>query len=178
MQATEGMKWSARAILRKYTADIEEYRRRYGCLEGERLFDQTEKPFEEMIVDGNLLLDEGIEELFKLLIGAAATVYSNANARLGVGDSSAAAVRTQTDLQAAVNKLYKAMDATYPIVGATADHKVTFRSSFGAGEANFAWEEWTIDNGAADALNLNRKVQSFGTKSGGTWQLTVEVSLT
>jgi hypothetical protein len=40
--------------------------------------------------------------------------YTNANARLGVGDSSAVFAATQTDLQAVTNKLRKAMDASYP----------------------------------------------------------------
>jgi hypothetical protein len=34
-----------------------------------------------------------------------------------------------------------------------------------------------VDNGSAAALNINRKVESFGTKASGTWTLTVEISL-
>lgn len=175
MAERETAHWQCRTILRKYTADIDAYRSQYGCVFGDEAFAIAEVPYEEREINGNCLLDEGIEELWKLAIGATATPFSNANARIGVGDSSAAAVRTQTDLQAETNTLYKAMDATYPQVSAAVDHKVTFRASFGATEANFAWEEWSVDNGAG--INLNRKVESLGTKSSGTWQLTVEISL-
>ncbi len=140
------------------------------------------KPFEVMEMDGNSLLDEGINLLWNLVCGAAGTAFSNANAFIGVGDSSTAAVRTQTGLQGS-NKFYKAMDATYPQSGASA--KAVFKSTFASSEANFAWNEWSVANGNGTAgdtstvINLNRKVESMGTKaSGSTWVLTVEISLT
>ncbi|GAI97162.1 unnamed protein product, partial [marine sediment metagenome] len=71
---------------------------------------------------------------------------------------------------------FKGMEATYPTFGTL--QKVIFKSSFGAAEANFTWEEWTVDNGAAADKNLNRKVESLGTKSGGTWTLEVSITLT
>lgn len=42
-----------------------------------------------------------------------------------------------------------------------------------------SWNEWTVANGASDdAINLNRKVESLGTKAEGTtWIFTVELSL-
>jgi hypothetical protein len=69
--------------------------------------------------DGNILVTAGITLLLNLLIGAGGTVYSNANANLGIGDSTTAAAIGQTDLQAASNKVRQAMDATYPQVWAT-----------------------------------------------------------
>jgi hypothetical protein len=56
---------------------------------------------------------------------------------------------------------------------------VIFRSTFGTAEANFTWAEWTVANGNSDtAVNLNRKVESLGTKtSGATWVLQVELSI-
>jgi len=177
MLMTEGIQWRCKTLLRKYQGDIDDYRRRFGGAEGESRFLAESDAFEERIIEGNLLLNEGIEELFKLLTGGSATAYSNANARIGVGNGTAAADAAQTGLQGA-STAFKAMDSGYPIVGAAADHKVTFRSSFGATEGNFAWEEWTVDNGSTANKNLNRKVESLGTKSGGTWQLTVEISLT
>ena len=131
-------------------------------------------PFEVKEVEGNLALNEGIGEFLLLLTGGSATAYNNANSRLGVGDSSTAAAATQTDLQAATNKLYKAVDATYPTI---ADQTVTFRATFGSAEANFAWEEYTVDNGATAAKNLNRKVSSLSTKlSGQTWVLDLQIT--
>ncbi len=129
---------------------------------------------EESPVYGNLLLTEGVNAMLLLLTGGSATAYNNTNARVGVGDSSTAASAAQTDLQAATNKLYKAMNATYPQVST---NTVTFQSDFLTAEANFAWNEWTIDNGAAAAKNLNRVVQSVGTKSSGTWTLTAQVTI-
>lgn len=125
--------------------------------------------------DGNLLLNEGITALLTLLIGGAETAFTNANARLGVGDSTTAAAAAQTDLQAAVNKTYKAMDATYPQVsGQTA----TLKGTFGPTDANYAWQEFVCDNGAVAGKTLNRKVEDHGTKANGdTWVLTLTVTL-
>jgi len=137
---------------------------------------QADQPYEVSEFEGNLLLNEGIAVLLDLLIGAGTpTAYSNANARLGVGDSSAAEAATQTALQAATNKTWKAMEATYP---SRASQTVTFRSVFGSTDANYAWNEFTVVNAADDTGdNLNRKVSAQGTKaSGQTW--TLDLSLT
>lgn len=122
----------------------------------------------------NLLLNEGINEAWKLICGAGGTVFDNAYSYLGVGDSSVGEAATQTDLQAVTNKLYKSMDATYPTSGT--DQKVVWRSAFGSDDANWAWEEFSVKN--VDDINLNRKVTPKGTKaSGTTWILTLEITL-
>lgn len=133
------------------------------------------KPYEVKDIEGNLLLNEGITRLANLLIGGGGTAFNNANAYIGVGDSSTAASASQTGLQAATNKLYKAMVATYPQISS---QTVTFRSAFGSSEGNFAWEEFTVANGNSDASeNLNRKVSSQGTKSSGqTWTLDLTIT--
>lgn len=130
---------------------------------------------------GNLLMYGGVSAIWQRLIGTGVTAFDSSNAHIGVGDSATAAAATQTDLQAASNKLRKAMEATYPqhtdgtVVGSAT---ITYRSSFGSGEANFAWAEWGIFNAAAAGRMLNRKVESFGTKgSGTTWVLTITLSL-
>lgn len=126
-------------------------------------------------VPGNLFLNEGIQELWDLAIAAGGTTaYNNANAEIGVGDSNTAAAATQTDLQAASNKLFKAMVATYP---QRTNQTVDFRSDFTSGEANFAWQEWGVRNGNTRNKNLNRKVESLGTKSTGTWTLTASLTI-
>jgi len=113
--------------------------------------------------------------LWDLVAGSSAAHYGNADARIGVGNGTAVAAADQTALQGG-STAFAAMDAGYPTTGSS--QKVTFRSSFGSADANYAWEEWTIDNGASDNKNLNRKVESMGTKaSGTTWQITVEISL-
>jgi hypothetical protein len=130
---------------------------------------------EEREIQGNLLLNEGISELLDLMAGEGSpTAFNTANARIGVGDSATAAAASQTDLQAASNKTYKAMNGTYPTRTA---QTMDWQSDFTSGEANYAWEEWVIDNGASAAKTLNRKVESLGTKTTGTWTLTGSVTL-
>jgi hypothetical protein len=109
------------------------------------------------------------------LFGNAITPYNNANAYIGVGDSSTAFAASQTDLQASSNKLRKAMDTTYPTLAANV---LTFRSTFGTAEANFAWNEWGVFNGSSGGTMLNRKVESLGTKtSAQSWQITATITL-
>lgn len=109
-------------------------------------------------------------------ISAAPTLFSNANAYIGVGDGATAFAVGQTDLQAATNKLRKAMDATYPTQAANV---ITFRSTFGTAEANFAWNEWGVFNASSGGTMLNRKVESLGTKtSAQSWQITATITLT
>lgn len=131
-------------------------------------------PYESREVEGNILVNVGIQLLLDLLIGAGGTVYSNANARIGVGDSSTAAAAAQTDLQAATNKVRVAMDSTFP---SRASQTLTFKATFGSGVANFAWQEWAIFNAASGSTMLNRKVESLGTKSGGSWVLTCTITV-
>jgi hypothetical protein len=131
-------------------------------------------PFAVEVIDGNMLLNEGIGALLLLLTGGAETAFNNANARLGVGDSSTAEAASQTDLQAAANKTYKAMQSSYPQISA---QTVTFRAVFASADANYAWNEFVIDNGGSALKTLNRKVSSQGTKaSGQTWTLDVAVT--
>lgn len=131
----------------------------------------------ESLVEGNLLLNEGIGELLDLLCGLGApTAFSNANARIGVGDSTTAEGATQTALQAASNKAYAGMETGYP---SRTNQTVTFRSVFGSGVANFAWQEFTVVNASSDTgKNLNRKVSAQGSKAAGqTWTVDLSISL-
>ncbi|MBI3771462.1 MAG: hypothetical protein HY272_01965 [Gammaproteobacteria bacterium] len=108
-------------------------------------------------------------------IGEAVTAFNAANAYLGVGDSTAVFAATQTDLQAATNKLRKAMEATYPQRSANV---LTFRSLFGTADANWAWAEWGVFNAASAGTMMNRKVEALGTKtSAQSWQLTITNTL-
>ena len=107
------------------------------------------------------------------VIGEAITEFNNANAHLGVGDSSAGFVNTQTDLQGG-SKTRKAMDATFP---SRAVNVVTLRATFGTGEANHAWDEWGVFNAAAAGTMQNRKVEALGTKTAvQSWQLTATIT--
>lgn len=117
------------------------------------------------------------------MIGEAITEFTNANAYLGVGDSTTAFATSQQDLQATTNKTRKAMAATYP---SRSGMVVTFRSTFTTTDANYAWNEWGVFNGSgaggagpSGVVMLNRKVESpsLGTKtSSEAWQLTVALT--
>lgn len=148
------------------------------------------KPYEVLERHGNLLMYGGASCQWQTLIGngtttagQALTYFNNAQAAIGVGDSTTAAAAGQTNLQAAANKLRKAMDSTYPqhtdgVVAGSAS--IVFRSTFGSAEANYAWQEWGVFNSATDATGrmLNRKVESNGTKAAGSsWTLTVTLGL-
>jgi len=134
------------------------------------------KPIKTTRIEGNLGLNEGIQLLEDLLIGAGGTVFNNANAYLGVGDSDTEESASQTGLQAPTNKLYKGMEASYP---SRSSQTVSWRSLFGTGDANFAWKEFTVANGNSDsAVNLNRKVSDQGTKPDTqAWMLTLQVTV-
>lgn len=149
----------------KNGASVEEVSKRYGGYLGKQEF------------EGNLLLNEGINELWTLVAGGGGTAFSNANAYLAVGDSTTSESASQTDLQAASNKLYKAMDVSYPTYGTS--QQIVFRSTFGSSDANFSWQEFSVANGSSGtAKNLNRKVSNQGTKlSGQSWQLTLTITL-
>ena len=127
-------------------------------------------------LDGNVLLNEGINAVWTLAAGGSETAFNNANARLGVGDSTTAEAASQTGLQAATNFLYKAMDSGYPTYGTA--QQIVFRSTFTGSEANFAWNEFSVDNGNTANKNLNRRQSGQGTKQASqVWQLTLTVTL-
>lgn len=114
------------------------------------------------------------DAICQAIVGGTFTAFNNANARIGVGDSSTAFSVSQTDLQAASNKLRKAMDATYPQVSGNV---ITFKSTFGGSDANFAWAEWGVFNAASSGTMMQRKVESHGTKaSGDSWVATATIT--
>jgi len=123
----------------------------------------------------NLMLIEGVDKIWDLVTEAdAVNYYTNALARIGVGNSTTAAVNTQTGLIGGTTA-FKAMSATFPL--STTSQRVDFKASFGSAEGNQAWEEFTVDNGSTPNHNLQRLVSSKGTKtSGETW--TAEIRIT
>lgn len=171
----ENVQWRVKTVRERRDGDIDSYRATYGKAEGERRFfalpvvDRVEE-------DGNLLMTAGADTLIKGLIGSAITVFSNANAFIGVGDSATAEAVGQTDLQAASNKVRQAMDSTFPThTGGT--NTVVFQATFGSGSANFVWNEFGIFNAASVGTMLNRKVSSLGTKVTGSWTLAITITL-
>lgn len=132
------------------------------------------KPY-EVIEFENAITNAGGALVADLLMGAGGTVYNNANSYLGVGDSTTAFSASHTDLQASTNKLRKAMDSTFP---SRSGQVVTFKSTFGSSDANFAWEEAAVFNASSSGTMLCRKVQAMGTKASGTsWVLTYTLTI-
>lgn len=122
------------------------------------------------------ITDAGRNAMVQAVLGNAGTPFNNANSYLGVGDATTAFAASQTDLQAATNKLRKAMDATYPQGAANV---ITFRSTFATTDANFAWNEWGVFNAASAGTMLSRKQEALGTKTNTqTWQFTVTLTVT
>lgn len=122
------------------------------------------------------LTNAGRDHIAKALMNDSDTPFDASNAYLGAGDSSTSFAASQTDLQAASNKLRKAMDATYP---QRSSNVLTFRSTFGTGDANYAWEEWGVFNASSSGTMLSRKVEALGTKtSAQSWQFTAAITVT
>lgn len=144
------------------------------------------EPLEVVEAPGNLLTTAGLTRITSLITAAGGQGATNTSARLGVGNSATAAVVGQTDLQAsagAANRWFQTMDATFP---STSAGVITFKSTVGTADGNFAWAEWCVDIGTptvstgttVNATMLNRAVQSLGTKtSAGTWALTATITL-
>lgn len=178
----ERILWRPVAKLEKYSFEELD---RLGLLDvdGTALRAEGVKPYEARISEGNLLMNAGINRLISLLIGGGGQAFTNTYTRIGVGDGTTAAAATQTDLTGA-SKYFQACDAGFPN-GSTAQ-TLTAQSTFGNAVANFAWNEWGIDQGGAGTSTsgstvgaplLNRKVPSpsLGTKTSGSWVLTVTI---
>lgn len=152
------------------------------------------KPDEVISFEKNLLMYGGASCLWQALIGNGTssagqnlTYFNNAQAAIGVGDSTTSPAATQTDLQASSNKVRVGMVASYPqhTDGTTSGSAtITFQSSFpasGGTAANFAWNEVGVFNSstAATGRMLNRMAPGggYGTKSGGVWTMTVTITL-
>jgi hypothetical protein len=136
-----------------------------------------QKPYAIDESEHNCFLVEGMNEMWKLILGLGGTAFNSSNAYIGVGDGIAAESESQMGLQG-TNKYYKGMASGYPKGPVDAgDKKAVFRSVFTSDEANFAWEEVTVANGNSDsAVNMLRIVASKGTKaSGEEWTAEVEV---
>jgi hypothetical protein len=177
MERQDIANWKCHYKLEKRDGDID------ACkTPEERLaFLEKIKPYEVIEHEGNCMLNTGIDEMWDLITGVynatiANRCFDNTNAKIGVGDSATGAAPTQTDLQAATNKTYKGMETGYPT---STTQKATFKASFGAAEANYVWNEWVVKSTSGTPTNicLNRKVDSLGTKTTGTWTLEVSITL-
>ena len=154
---------------------IEKYRGDFRTLE--EIGKAKALPYAVEEWEGNVGLNEGIQELIDIACGLGSTTkWDNANARLGVGDSNTAPAAAQTGLQAATNKAWRGMATGYP---ARSGQVVEWRAVFEDGAAQYAWEEYTVVNAASDAgKNLNRCIAPKGTKTAGeSWTLSLKITV-
>lgn len=137
----------------------------------------------EVLERANLLLSTGLLELLDVLKGASAYHFDATDTKIGIGDSSTAAAVGQTDLQAATNKAYIAMDSGWPKTrtddGALGYGVFQSKATFGTSDGNYAWNEAVVKNtNASSGKCLCRAVISGGTKaSGSTWVATHTLTL-
>jgi hypothetical protein len=103
-----------------------------------------------------------------------ATTFSAAAAYLGVGDSATAFSSSQTDLQAATNKLRKAVTTA-----TVASNVLSFTATFGTTEGNFTWNEVGVFSASSGGTMLVRKLPGITTKtSAESWTLQIDVTFT
>lgn len=146
----------------------------HGIFRVEKFREGESEPF-EVLEFVNAYTNAGGAALLDLLIGAGGTAFNNANAYIGVGDSSTATTAGMTDLQAASNKLRVAMDATYP---SRSGQVMTWKATFGSAQANFAWNEIGLFNASSAGTMLARTAQTLGTKASGTvWTATYTITV-
>lgn len=135
------------------------------------------RAYDEVQIDGNSLVNEGINHILTI-IGTDAktgTPYGNSDANLIVGTGSGAENASDTEATF-TSGVKKTMESGYPTYGSS--QKITWKSSYGSDDANQDWEEFGVLNAASDGDLLNRKTSSEGTKTAGqTWELELEITL-
>lgn len=121
------------------------------------------------------LTTSGAQFLAKAATGLnSPTLFSAANAHIGVGDSATAFAIAQSDLQAATNKARKLVTSIAESAGV-----VTAVATFGTSEANFEWAEWGLFNAPSGGTMHGRKVEAptLGTKvNTQVWTLTATIT--
>jgi len=131
--------------------------------------------FETNTISGNIGLNEGLQLVGDLMIGESGTPYNNTNAYIGVGESTTAAAATDTGLLGST-LTYKGMESGYP---SRTDQTITFRSEFGANDANYSWQEFSLSNSDSNSgVNINRKTSNQGLKViEQIWTLNLTITL-
>jgi hypothetical protein len=137
----------------------------------------------EILKFANVLLQTGMLEMWDLIKGASALHFNATDTKIGIGDDATAAAATQTDLLAATNKTYIAMDTNWPKTrtddGALGYGVFQTKATFGTGNANYAWAEAVVKNTNAGSNKcLCRAATGWGTKtSAATWVATHTITL-
>jgi hypothetical protein len=128
-------------------------------------------PDEVLEVEGNVLCNDGIQEMLDLLAMGTGTPYSTgANAYLAVGSNAAAANATDSTLGTELDRKVATAVVT--------DQDVVFQATFNDDGSQGNWEEVGVLNAAAAGDLLNHLVSSLGAKgAGATWVLTLTITV-
>lgn len=188
--AADGARWTVHAHVDKWSEDATRWARRRLAIPAPRAAD-----FERLrlrpdlgVVDrpGNLLVTAGLTRLMSLLNGAGGQAVTNTATRMGTGNGAGTAAIGDTDLSASAgsaNRWFQIADATFPSV---ATNVLTMKSTWASADGNYAWNEWGIDIGTptvtssatVNATLLNHKTSAaLGTKTTGSWALTVTITI-
>lgn len=121
------------------------------------------------------LTDAGRRLMLDKLIGAAGQVLDASNSYLGFGDSSTAFAASQTDLQAASNKMREIVDSA----PTRSTDTITAIATLEAADANYAINEIGLFNASSAGTMVSRLVQALGTKaSPAVWTITYTLQIT
>jgi len=137
----------------------------------------------EVLEKANVLLQTGMLEMWDLIKGTSALHFNATDTKIGIGDDATAAAATQTDLIAASNKTYIAMDSGWPKTrtddGGLGYGVFQTKATFATGDANYAWNEAVVKNTNGSSLkSICRAATGWGTKtSAATWIATHTVTL-
>lgn len=133
-------------------------------------------PDEIIDFDQNMILIGGVEEMLKLISGNGGVPYNHENTRIFIGSDSTVEAFSQTGiLSTGEKKFCKKLDEGYPFVY---KNVLYYQASFENDEANFLWNEISITNGDGEkSIALNRKVESLGAKTHGTWTVLIRISI-
>ena len=176
MELSEGFRYHTRWVITRYK-NTEDFKRGFPSFVPDPAGPPGSFLPPQSFVEGNVLLNEGIQAIEDLLIGASTpTKWDNGNARIGVGDNNTGAANTQGGLQAPTNKAWLTMSANYP---SRATQTITWQASADANTANYGWQEFTVVNAANDTgNNINRVANNQGTKvAGQVWTVAVQLTI-
>jgi len=203
----DGLNWRAFAHVEKFspdqTAHAEEQlrflmlpRRMHGFQLAELLRATGAPELGYSQVAGNLLVTEGLNQITSLIINSSTSfAFTNTKGLVTVGDSTTAAAVSDTYVTATFtsgsNCYQNPNDASFPT---QSNGVINSQSTYGSGVANFAWQTWgwasfngtaaanaTLSahgTGSNQALLINHKVASLGTKgSGAAWVFSTSITL-
>lgn len=202
-RTADGFTWHAHVLLEKFEPEATRWAQRrsglHAPLSGDQLLAMKVRPYETVEVDpGNQLCDTspatGVEHLMKSVFttGTRNSVSDNTHTGLGVGSTATADAGTETGLLYA-SSCWNPMDSTYPSVASNTG-QVSLKASYSSAASDFAWNEYgacipnqtsaptaiaanTVSQCPTGYALLNRKAYGFGTKSGGTWTLTMTLTI-